>query len=132
MSRPDPNEEAFKRRVAVEFRRALADARSKQLSAEEFARTLGITRAGVYKILAGTTIPSLRVLRNARRYWGVHLNYGELGDTYIKAKRIDPRQMEIQFSISDISKEQIEVAKFSPKGENSLELVIKIDFSRTA
>lgn len=132
MSRPDQNEEAFKRRVAVEFRRALADAHRKKFSVEEFARTLGITRAGVYKILAGRTIPSLRVLRNARKHWGVHLNYGELGDTYIKAKRTDPRQMEIQFSISDISKEQIEVAKFSPRGENSLELVIKIDFSRTA
>jgi len=132
MSRPDPNEEAFKRRVAAEFHRALNDAHRKKLSVEEFARTLGITRAGVYKILAGTTIPSLRVLRNARKYWGLRLNYGELGDSYIKAKRTDPRQMEIQFSISDISKEQIEVARFSPKGENSLELVIKIDFSKTA
>ena len=132
MKKPDPSDEVFKRRVAAEFQRALADARSKKLSAEEFARTLGITRAGVYKILAGTTIPSLRVLRNARKYWRVHLDYGELGDKYIKAKRTDPRQIEIQFAISDISKEQIEVARFSPKGENSLELVIKIDFSKTA
>ena len=132
MGRPDPNEEVFKRRVAVEFHRALAAARGKKLSVEEFARTLGITRAGVYKILAGTSIPSLRVLRNARKYWRVHLDYGELGDKYIKAKRTDPRQIEIQFAISDISKEQIEVARFSPKGENSLELVIKIDFSKTA
>ncbi len=132
MKKPDPSDDVFKRRVAAEFRRALADARDKKMSAEGFARTLGITRAGVYKILAGTTIPSLRVLRNARRHWGVHLNYGELGDTYIKAKRTDPRQMEIQFAISDISKEQIEVARFSPKGENSVELVIKIDFSKTA
>jgi transcriptional regulator with XRE-family HTH domain len=132
VSKPDRNEEAFKRRVAVEFRRALADARGKKLSVEEFARTLGITRAGVYKILAGTTIPSLRVLRNARKYWRVHLEYGELSDTYIQAKRTDPRQMEIQFSVSDISKDQIEVAKFSAKEENSLELVIKIDFSKIA
>ena len=132
MKKPDPSDDVFKRRVAAEFHRALADARDKKMSAEGFARTLGITRAGVYKILAGTTIPSLRVLRNARRHWGVHLNYGELGDTYIKAKRTDPRQMEIQFAISDISKEQIEVARFSPKGENSVELVIKIDFSKTA
>ena len=132
MSRPNQNDEAFKRRVAAEFKRALDDAHRKKLPVEEFARTLGITRAGVYKILAGTTIPSLRVLRNARKYWGIRLNYGELGDTYIKAKRTDPRQMGIQFSIRDISKKHIEIAKISPKGENSVELVIKIDFSRTA
>jgi hypothetical protein len=62
----------------------------------------------------------------------VRLNYGELGDTYIKAKRADPQQMEIQFSMKDISKEQIKVERVAPKGENSLELVIRIDFPRTA
>ena len=132
MNRPDSIDEAFKRRVKAEFNRALGEAKKQGFSVEDFARKLGITRAGAYKILAGATIPSLRVLRYARKYWGVSVNYGELGDGYIKAKRTDPRQMEFQLSLGDISKEQIAVAKFSPRGENSLELLIKIDFSRTA
>lgn len=132
MKRLSAYDEIFKRRIAAAFEGALHDARKRGFSVEEFGRRLGITRAAVYKITNGKTIPSLRVLQKARRYWGVRLSYGELADTYVQAKRADPRQIRIEFSAGDISKDQIQVKKFSPAGENSLELVIKIDFSKTA
>jgi len=99
---------------------------------EKFVESLGITRAGFHKYVTRKAIPSLRVLAKARKYWGVRLSYGELGDKYIKAKKEDPRQMKFEFSFTDISKEQIEVKKFSPKGAKAVELLIKIDFSKTA
>jgi transcriptional regulator with XRE-family HTH domain len=133
MRRVDPNDEAFKRKVKAEFKRALDDAqRCRKMTVEEFARSLGITRAGVYKILGGKTIPSLRVLRKARKYWNVRLTYGDFGDGYTKARKADPRQIEFQFPIGDISKDRIEVERVSPKPNNSVQLVIRIDLSRTA
>jgi transcriptional regulator with XRE-family HTH domain len=132
MSRRTPHDEAFKRQVAAAFKLALDDARKQKYSVEEFGKKLGITRAGVYKILSGKTIPSLRVLQKARRFWGVRLSYGDLGDKYVRAKRADPQQIRIEFFSGAVSKDQIEVKKFSPSGENSLELVIRIDFSKIA
>jgi transcriptional regulator with XRE-family HTH domain len=132
MGRSTPDDEAFKRKVAEEFVRARDRACQKGFSVEEFARTLGITRAGLHKYIARKAIPSLRVLQRARQYWGVRLSYGELGDRYIQARKKDPRQMEFKFSVEDVSKEQIRITKFSAKGENSAELVIKIDFSKSA
>ena len=132
MKRSDRTDEAFKRRVAEEFHRAVWKAQEQNIPVEAFARKLGVTRAGVYKILSGKTIPSLRVLSKARRFFGVRISYGELGDQYVKARRTDPRQMKIELSVSDVSKDQIQIKKFSPVGENSLELLIRINFSKTA
>jgi len=125
-------DEVFKRRVAKEFRRAVDAARGRNISVDGFARKLGITRAAVYKIMDGNRIPSLRVLRKAKQFFGVKVSYGELGDGYVKTRRADPRQIKIEFSVGDVSRDQIEVKKFSPVGENSLELLIRIDFSKTA
>jgi transcriptional regulator with XRE-family HTH domain len=132
MSRSTPDDDAFKRRVAREFIRARDRALGDGWSMEEFVQRLGITRAAFHKHVTGKAIPSLRVLNKARKYWGVQLSYGELGDGFIKTKKKDPRQMEFQFSLTDISKEQIEVKRFSPKGEKAVELLIKIDFSKSA
>jgi len=129
MGRSTSEDEAFKRRVAEEFDRARDRA---GLSVDDFARSLGITRAAFYKYVTRKAIPSLRVLQQARRRWGVKLSYGELGDAYVKAQKKDSRQMEFQFSLEDLTKEQIQVTRFSPKGANSAELLIKIDFSKSA
>jgi len=131
MGRTTPEDEAFKQRVAEEFKRARDRASAKRFSVEQFAQTLGVTRAALHKYLSQKSIPSLRVLQRARQYWGVRLTYGELGDRYVKPKK-DPRQMEFQFSAEDVSKEQIEIKKFSPKGTNAIELLVKIHFSKTA
>src|SRR5260370_38271054 len=98
MTRSTPDDEAFKRRVASEFTRARERGRLKGFSMEDFVRKLGITRAAFHKHVTGKAIPSLRVLEKARRYWDVQLSYGELGNTYVKSKKKDPRQTEFQFS----------------------------------
>jgi transcriptional regulator with XRE-family HTH domain len=132
MTRSTPADEAFKRRVAAEFIRARESARQKGFSVEDFVNKLGITRAALHKYLNLKSIPSLRVLAKARKYWGVQLSYGDLGDAYIQAKKKDSRQAEFQFSIADVSKDQIEIRRVSPKGERALEVLIKIDFSKSA
>jgi len=132
MSRSTPEDEAFKRKVAEEFGRARERAEQQEWSFEDFLATLGITRAAFHKYMAQKAIPSLRVLHRAWRYWGVQLAYGDLGDRYIKAKKKDPRQMELQFPLGDISKEQVEVKRFSPKGETAVELLLRIDLSKSA
>ena len=124
----------FKRKVAEEFLKARERALKTGMvkSAEDFVRSLGVTRAGFHKYITKKSIPSLRVLNRARRLYNVRLNYGELGSTYFKGKKADPRQRTFEFVAEAISKEQIEIKKFSPKGETTVELVISIDFSKTA
>src|SRR5207249_1814930 len=102
-------------KVVEEFVRARKRALSKGWSIERFVQSLGVTRAAFHKHVTGKAIPSLRVLSRARKYWGVELSYPDLGDRLLKTKK-DPRQMEFQFSLASISKEQIEVKKFSPRG----------------
>lgn len=131
MTRSTPEDEDFKIRVAEEFLRARGAALKKGMSMEGFVQTLGITRAAYHKYITRKAIPSLRVLSRARKRWGVRLSYGALGSRLVNAKK-DSRQMEFQFSIEDVSKDQIEIKRFAPKGEGSVELVIKIDFSKTA
>jgi transcriptional regulator with XRE-family HTH domain len=131
MGRTTPEDEAFKQRVAEEFRRARDRAIADGYSVEGFVLKLGVTRAALHKYLNQKSIPSLRVLQRARRFWGVRLAYGELGDSYVKPKK-NARQMEFQFSVEDVSKEQIEIKRFSPKGPNAVELLVKINFSKTA
>jgi len=130
--RTTPEDEAFMRRVAKEFSRARAQALDKGLSVEEFVATLGVTRAAFHKYVNLKSIPSLRVLNRARRYWGVDVNYGKLGSQYVKTAKKDPRQMEFHFPIAEVSPDQIQIKRFSPKGEKSVELVININFSKRA
>ncbi len=132
MSRSTPEDEVFKRRVAQEFIRARDRALAQGFSVEDFVKRLGITRAAFHKHITRKAIPSLRVLEKARRYWGVQLSYGELGDRYVKTQKKDPRQTEFQFSLSEISKHQIEIKRFSPQGDKAAELLIRIDLSKTA
>jgi transcriptional regulator with XRE-family HTH domain len=132
VSRSTYDDEVFRRKVAKEFLRARDRALKEGWSMEEFVARLGITRAAFHKHVTGKAIPSLRVLSKAQKYWGVQLSYGELGEGFIKVKKTSPGQMEFQFSLADVSTKQIEVKKFSAKGEKAIELVIKIDFSKSA
>ncbi len=124
--------DAFKKRVVSEFQKARDLAKAQGISIEAFVTSLGITRAALCKYVNGKSIPSLRVLRRARQYYGVDLSYGELGDGYLRAKKKDPRQMELQFTMSEISMDRIQIKKFSPKGDNSVDLWINIDLSKRA
>jgi transcriptional regulator with XRE-family HTH domain len=130
MRRATPQDQAFKRKVAEEFKRVVEEQAAKRKSVEWVGGVLGVTRQAVYKYLNGEAIPGLRVLERARSRFGVRLSYGELGDRYVRAKR-DERQLEL-FPIEKACKEQIEIKRFVPKGESAAELLIRIDFSKTA
>ena len=99
---------------------------------EQFVAKLGVTRAAFHKYVTCKSIPGLGVLSKARRYWGVKLSYADLDESFFRSKRKDPRQEEFQFSIAGVSKDQIEVKKFSARGESCIDLVITIDFSKDA
>lgn len=132
MRRTTPEDEAFMKRVAQEFRRACDQAIKTGLceSIEEFARALGITRAALYKHFNQQSMPSLRVLQRAKKY-GVRLSYGDLGNRYLTSSKEDPRQTRFPFTLEDVSKEQVYVKKFSPKNDGALELLIQIDRKKT-
>jgi transcriptional regulator with XRE-family HTH domain len=132
INRTTKADETFKRRVAEEFAQARDRAKRDGWSVEEFVAKLGITRAALHKYLHRTAIPSLRVLERARKFWGVKLSYGELEDSYVRTKSKDPRQLEFQFSLSEISAEQIQIRRFTAKSESTAELVIRIDFGKGA
>jgi transcriptional regulator with XRE-family HTH domain len=132
MKKANSEDGAFKRRVAEEFEKARERARQDHnLSVEQFAATLGVTKAAYYKYVNKQSMPSLRVLKKARK-WGVRLSYPGLGDGFIRTAKADPRQMTIQFSGDDVSAQQIKVKRFSPKGDKALELVIHIDLTKSA
>jgi transcriptional regulator with XRE-family HTH domain len=131
MGRTTPEDEAFKRAVAEEFRLAVDRAAKQGLSVEQFGQVLGVTRQAVYKYLNEKSIPSLRVLQRARSRFGVRLTYGELGDRYLKPAK-DDGQLKLPFSLANVSKEQIQVKKFSPRGDNTADLVLRITLSKTA
>lgn len=125
-------DDQFKKRLADEFARARNQAKASNLSVEQFVAKLGITRAALHKYLHGKAIPSLRVLERAKKFFGVDIAYGELGQSYVRVQQSDPRQTEFQFVLSDVSSDQISIKKFTPKSEGSAELVISIDLRKRA
>ena len=120
----------FKARVAVEFGAAQKRAEMKGDSMEKFAASLGVSRMALWKYLKGKAVPSLPVLRRARRFHGINLPYGDLALKFPGTKREDPRQMKFQFSIADVTKETFEVKKFTARADGSAELLLAIDFSK--
>src|SRR5258706_15899896 len=120
-TRSTPNDETFKRMVAKEFIRARNRALKNGFSMEDFVGKLGITRAAFHKHVHRKAIPSLRVLANARKYWGVQLSYHDLGDAFVKAKKKNTRQTEFLFSVAAIAIEKIEVHRVTPKGVKAVE-----------
>ena len=125
-------DEQFRKKLAVEFARARDRAKASNISVEQFVAKLGITRAALHKYLHRQAIPSLRVLARAKKFFGVDISYGDLGESYVQIRRADSRQTEFQFTVSDISPDQISVKKFTPKGEAGAELIISIDFRKRA
>lgn len=134
MKRNTPQDETFKKSVRDEFLAAIKRARKMGYTTDKFAETLGITRAGLHKYVRkeAQSIPSLRVLERARRLWKVRLSYGGLSDEFIARKSVSAGQLEFQFSVGDIAKENIQIQKVSPKGDKAVELLLKIDFSKRA
>ena len=134
MKRDTPQDELFKSAIREEFLRAIKRAQEMGYTVDKFAETLGITRAALHKYTRkeGQSIPSLRVLEKARRKWKLRVSYGDLGHAFISRKPSAEGQLELQFSVSDIVKENIQVQRITPKGDKAVELLLKIDFAKRA
>ncbi len=129
-SRSTSEDRAFKDAVAKQFEAARHRAEKRNISYSDFLKRLGITRAAYHKYITGKSIPSLRVIGNAARYFGVRLQYPNVDYGVVQTKRSDTRQLEFQFSLADITPSQIEVVKFSPKRQGIVELRLRINFSK--
>jgi transcriptional regulator with XRE-family HTH domain len=134
MKRDTPQDVRFKKRVREEFLAAIERAQRMGYTVDKFAQTLGITRAGLHKYIRkeNQSIPSLRVLEKARRVWKVHLDYGGLGDGFVRKTPNARDQLELQFTAADIVKENIRVRRVTPKGDNAVELLLNIGFAKRA
>ena len=134
MKRDTPQDELFRSTVRNEFLRALSRAQEMGYTVDKFAETLGITRAALHKYTRkqGQSIPSLRVLERARKRWKIRISYGDLGEGYINRKTSADGQLELQFSINDIAKENVQVQRITPKGDSTVEMLLKIDFAKRA
>jgi transcriptional regulator with XRE-family HTH domain len=134
MKRDTPKDAQFKKMVRKEFLAAIKRARKMGYTVDGFAQTLGITRSALHKYTRSESqsIPNLRVLDKARKIWKMQVSYGEIGEEFIAAKAQSKDQMEFQFSIESIAKENIKVQKVTPKGTSAVEVLLKISFSKPA
>jgi transcriptional regulator with XRE-family HTH domain len=134
MTRDTKIDAMFKKRIRDEFERAIKRAQQMGMTVEQFANTLGITRAGLHKYTRekNQSIPSLRVLHKARQVWKMHVPYGDADEDIGTTKRVPKEQLAFQFSVQDVAKENITVRKVKPRGDTAVELVIQIDFTKRA
>jgi transcriptional regulator with XRE-family HTH domain len=102
-----------------------------RISYEEFARRLGVTRAGLHKYLNEKNVPSLDILERAKAL-GVEVRYGDLDVTLIKKRaKIDntssEAQMILPLAIESLTDQSITTEVVSRK-PNAIELNVTITF----
>src|SRR4051794_18406739 len=78
MNRKTSIDRAYARKFGEKVEAALLEARKTGTSVEEFAMSLGVTRAGLHKYRKGKTVPGMSVIEKAKRLWDVDVKYGEL------------------------------------------------------
>lgn len=107
---------------------------SEGVSYEEFARKLGLTRAGVLKYLNEENVPSPQMLERVLSVWGVQVGYGDL-DLKLTKKRggrekaSGQGQMLLPFAIENLTNQNVSV-ELANKKPSSIELNLKITFKR--
>jgi transcriptional regulator with XRE-family HTH domain len=130
-----PRDKAFMKAFARKLRQRRDKAKhSEGVSYEEFAKRLGLTRAGVLKYLNEENVPSPQMLEKIHSVWGVQVGYGELDITLIKErakrnKKSAEAQMLLPFAIENLSDENI-VVELAQKKPSSIELNLRILFKR--
>jgi transcriptional regulator with XRE-family HTH domain len=95
------------------FAEKLATAKKKAvevdgLTVDGFAKSLGVTRAGLHKYEKEKSVPGLGVLQRAREEYGIEVKYGELDVPVLKKARRKLGQEELQillpFTIEAVEK----------------------------
>ena len=137
MKRHTQRDRAFMKVFAEKLRARRKKAkREEDVSYEEFANRVGLTRAGLLKYLNEENVPSPQVLEIIHRIWGVQVGYGDLDLALIKTgakqnKRSSEAQMLLPLAIEDLTKRDITV-ELAKKQSSSIELNVKIAFRRTS
>lgn len=122
---------AFGQQLDDAFRRVAKNKATKSLSVEEFATSLGLTRAGLHKARKGKSVPSLELIEKARTH-GVAVKYGDLELPLVRKraqeKVLPEAQLYLPFAVDNLRKENVSVELGRHKGEN-VELRIRIKFA---
>lgn len=125
---------AFMRAFAEKLRRAREKAKDEgNISYEEFARRLGVTRAGIHKYFNQENVPSLDILERAKAL-GVEVKYGDLDSSFIKKRAKDDHtsseaQMLLPLALDALTDQDISV-ELAGKKQNAIELNVTITFVR--
>jgi transcriptional regulator with XRE-family HTH domain len=132
MKKHSPRDKAFMRVFAEKLRKARENAkRVDGVSYEEFAKKLGVTRAGIHKYFNEENVPSLDILERAKAL-GVEVKYGDLDVGLIKARakrdNSSPEaQMILPLAIENLTDQNVTVEVGSRK-PNAIELSVTIKF----
>lgn len=135
MKRHSPRDKAFMKVFADKLRARREKAkREDKVPYEEFAKRVGLTRAGLLKYLNEENVPSPQVLETVYRVWGVQVGYGDLDLNLIKTrakqnKRSSEAQMLLPLAIEGLTSQNITV-ELAEKKSSSIELNLKIAFKR--
>lgn|SRR5438552_675675 len=133
MKKHSPRDKAFMKSFAEKLRKRREKAKqSEGVTYEEFAKKLGLTRAGLLKYLKEENVPSPQMLETVFRVWGVQVGYGDLDMKLIKerAKRnrqSSEAQMLLPLAIESLTDQNITV-ELTEKKPSAIELNLKILF----
>jgi transcriptional regulator with XRE-family HTH domain len=134
MKKHSPADKAFIKAFAERLEAAKTRETSlpRNLSVEEFAHKLGVTRAALHKYVHGRARPGLDVLERAKTEFGVEVKYGEIDIPLIKRRakhgQSDELQMLLPFAIESLKAEDIEI-RIAEKKNSRITLSVAIRFA---
>lgn len=124
---------AFAKKFGEKLEAAFLRARREdKITAERFAESLGVTRAGFYKYLNGKSVPGINVIEKARRLWKVEVKYGDLDSKGFlsEAKQVsESAQMLLPLAFQSLSSEQLEI-EVGRKTNEYVQLNIRVLLSK--
>lgn len=123
-----PEDDVFLEQFASQLRSFYDKATADGVTDENFAVTLGISRAALKKYLSGTAMPCLRSVVLAYTQYGLLVPY--LGVPLFtgrkrQLKRAAVQQLELPFEIRALSQSQVDM-KLESKGANQFQLRVHI------
>jgi transcriptional regulator with XRE-family HTH domain len=122
----------FGRQLEAAFQKNVKNKRNpNRLTADAFAKSLNLTRAGLHKAKKGKSIPKLDLIEKARRY-DVSVKYGDLSEELQKRRTKkhpkDDLQLFLPLSLENLKKDNVRVELGEHKGD-AVELRVWIKFT---
>ena len=117
-----PGEKRLMHQVAEEFGK-----KKEELGARKAAKELSVCLASFYNYVAGTDLPRMEVLEEAREKWGIKWDLIDPAEILRKKKVGSTEQFVFSF-IDAVRKEDVEVSRIGPEGTTVLEVRFRIRF----